>query len=95
MMGMNSQQLAPGMMPMMAHNQQMYPLQEFSDLSKSAKRKPKNDLKSIERNVAALEQKVDSLVWDNKLLENKCEEYLSQLQRSADIIESTKEKHKI
>ena len=29
----------------------------------------------------------------NKILENKCEEYLLQLQRSADIIESAKNKH--
>lgn len=80
---------------MMASNQQIYPLQEFNDVGKSSKSKARGELKTIERNVSALEQKVDSLVWDNKLLESKCEEYLSQLQRSADIIESTKEKHKI
>lgn len=94
-MGMGTQQLAPGMIPMMGATQQIYPLQEFNDLNRNVKRKAKLDLKTIERNVGSLEQKVESLVWDNKLLENKCEEYLSQLQRSADIIEGAKERHTI
>lgn len=35
----------------------------------------------------------NKVISNNQILEQKCEEYLSQLQRSADIIENTKEKN--
>src|SRR3990167_85576 len=46
-----------------------------------------------ERELSTLAETLEREVATNKMLEQKCEEYLSQLQRSADIIESSREKH--
>jgi hypothetical protein len=43
--------------------------------------------------VAYLTDSLNHEIATNKLLEQKCEEYLAQLQRSADIIENTRQKH--
>lgn len=46
-----------------------------------------------DRELSTLAETLEREVATNKMLEQKCEEYLSQLQRSADIIESSREKH--
>lgn len=45
--------------------------------------------------IAYLTDSLNHEIATNKLLEQKCEEYLAQLQRSADIIENTRQKHDI
>lgn len=47
----------------------------------------------LQTQLTLLTDSLDRELSTNKLLEQKCEEYLSQLQRSADIIESSREKH--
>jgi chromosome segregation ATPase len=47
----------------------------------------------LQTQLTLLTESLDRELSTNKLLEQKCEEYLSQLQRSADIIESSREKH--
>lgn len=93
-MGMGTQPMNHGMMQMMAPNPQVMPLGNLNE-EKSGKKKSRNEIRALEKKIRSLESENDSLLRDNELLENKCEEYLSQLQRSADIIESTKDKQKI
>merc|ERR1711935_1024448 len=63
---------------------------------------PSEDTEEAELEIAALKRKVDMLnreldreISNSKLFEKKCEEYLNQLQRSADIIESLRAKHEL
>lgn len=49
----------------------------------------------VQTQLTLLTESLDREMATNKLLETKCEEYLSQLQRSADIIESSREKHSL
>ena len=52
-------------------------------------------IEELEKKIQNLTEDLEIEVGNNKVLEQKCEEYLGQLQRSADIIESTKGKQKI
>lgn len=70
-------------------------LNEDRNSGKKVNKKSRNELRALEKKVQTLDNEISMLRGDNELLENKCEEYLSQLQRSADIIESSKNKHKI
>lgn len=51
-------------------------------------------VEELQEKMKILNEDYELEVKNNKMLEDKCEEYLNQLQRSADIIESSKEKNK-
>lgn len=51
-------------------------------------------IEDLQEKLRILNEDYELEVKNSKMLEEKCEEYLNQLQRSADIIESTKEKQR-
>ena len=53
------------------------------------------EIVALKRKTDIFNQELDREVNNSKILEKKCEEYLSQLQRSADIIESLRAKHNL
>ena len=89
--------MAQSMMPMMAPtNLQAGPL--ISPLISGQMQQQEDqqiELEELREKVKMLEEELENEVGNNKLLEEKCEEYLGQLQRSADIIESTKGKQSL
>lgn len=50
-------------------------------------------MESLSSQIELMSEELQREFDNNKLLEQKCEEYLSQLQKSAQIIENTREKH--
>jgi hypothetical protein len=53
------------------------------------------EILALKRKVDMLNRELDRELSNSKLFEKKCEEYLNQLQRSADIIESLRAKHEL
>ena len=94
MLGQPMHSYNPTMMPLMGQNIGLQPLSDLKQ-EKSGKKYSRNELKQYEKKIRVLESEKHQLQKDNELLEDKCEEYLSQLQRSADIIKSTKDKQRI
>jgi hypothetical protein len=62
-----------------------------SDLTEEAEL----EIAALKRKVDMLNRELDREISNSKLFEKKCEEYLNQLQRSADIIESLRAKHEL
>ena len=82
-LGGSSHMMPFGMMPGVQH-------QDFGMPAGMGMHLPVDELQN---QLTLLTDSLDREMATNKLLEQKCEEYLSQLQRSADIIESSRDRH--
>jgi len=73
--------------PMMGMMQSPFQIPQHQDQGAARK------IEELTKKYNVLQDDFEQECKNTKLLEQKCEEYLSQLQRSADIIENTKNRH--